>query len=283
MTSESKIAANRRNGRKSRGPRTAAGKSIASRNALRHGFAAATPPSIIPPVEIERFARALCGNDPDPALYQQAAIIAKNAWLLRAIEAQQLAVIERLREPTAIALAEGDNSLQLGKARSKETRQAYDERDALVGKLLQKYKAELPPSVIANFERRMLEKTLPKPKRKRRLRNKPSMTQTDFASFDPLRITDFEFFIPLELHILLCDKEGELDSIELPADSQSPTPTDIGERRESAALEEAVLDLVRLDRYQRRAWSGQKGAIRDFIRIKSFRGHPAAGSSVSQH
>jgi hypothetical protein len=42
MTSESKIAANRRNGRKSRGPRTAAGKSIASRNALRHGFAAAT-------------------------------------------------------------------------------------------------------------------------------------------------------------------------------------------------------------------------------------------------
>jgi hypothetical protein len=162
------------------------------------------------------------------------------------------------------------------------------------GKLLQKYKAELPPSVIANFERRMLEKTPPKPKRKRRSRNKhqggpfdpppPSwMTQTDSASVDPLRITDFEFFIPLELHILLCDKEGELDSIELPADSQSPTPTDIGERRESAALEEAVLDLVRLDRYQRRAWSGQKGAIRDFIRIKSFKGHPAAGSSVSQH
>jgi YD repeat-containing protein len=167
--------------------------------------------------------------------------------------------------------------------RSKETRQAYDERDALVGKLLQKYKAELPLSVIANFERRMLEKTFPKPKRKRRLRNKPSMTQTDFASVDPLRITDFEFFIPLELHILLSDKEGELESIELPADGQSSTSADIGERSESAALEEAVLDLARLDRYQRRAWSRQKAAIRDFRRIKSFRGHPAAGSSVSQH
>jgi hypothetical protein len=39
MTSERQIAANRRNSRKSRGPRTAAGKSIASRNALRHGVA----------------------------------------------------------------------------------------------------------------------------------------------------------------------------------------------------------------------------------------------------
>jgi hypothetical protein len=50
-----------------------------------------------------------------------------------------------------------------------------------------------------------------------------------------------------------CTAEGELDSMELPADGQSPTSTDIGDRIESAAL-----DLVRLDRYQRRAWSGAK-------------------------
>jgi len=40
MTSERQIAANRLNGRKSRGPRTTAGKSTASRNAVRHGLAA---------------------------------------------------------------------------------------------------------------------------------------------------------------------------------------------------------------------------------------------------
>jgi hypothetical protein len=38
MASEKQIAANRRNAQRSTGPRTAAGKSISSRNALRHGL-----------------------------------------------------------------------------------------------------------------------------------------------------------------------------------------------------------------------------------------------------
>jgi hypothetical protein len=38
MTSPAKIRANRRNGRKSRGPRTRAGKAMAARNARRHGL-----------------------------------------------------------------------------------------------------------------------------------------------------------------------------------------------------------------------------------------------------
>ena len=63
MTSQAKILANRRNARKSRGPRTAAGKSIASRNAYRHGLAAITRelPALFP--DIERMAKALCGDD----------------------------------------------------------------------------------------------------------------------------------------------------------------------------------------------------------------------------
>jgi hypothetical protein len=40
----------------------------------------------------------------------------------------------------------------------------------------------------------------------------------------------------------------------------------IEERDEYAALEAAIVDLIRLDRYQRRAWSRQKKAIRELLR-----------------
>jgi len=96
MTSERKIAANRLNAKKSRGPRTAAGKSLASRNALRHGLRAITHRHPTPSSEIERFAKAICGADNDPLLFEQACIIAENDFVLRAIHAQQLAVVERV-------------------------------------------------------------------------------------------------------------------------------------------------------------------------------------------
>ena len=41
----------------------------------------------------------------------------------------------------------------------------------------------------------------------------------------------------------------------------------IDEHDEFATLEEAALDLIRLDRYERRAWSRRKRAIRDFIKL----------------
>jgi hypothetical protein len=40
------------------------------------------------------------------------------------------------------------------------------------------------------------------------------------------------------------------------------------ERDDYEALEAAILDLIRLDRYERRAWSRQKRALREFMRIK---------------
>jgi hypothetical protein len=42
----------------------------------------------------------------------------------------------------------------------------------------------------------------------------------------------------------------------------------IGERDESAAMEEAVSDLLRLNRYERRAWSRQRRAIFAFMNLK---------------
>jgi hypothetical protein len=42
----------------------------------------------------------------------------------------------------------------------------------------------------------------------------------------------------------------------------------IGERDESAAMEEAASDLLRLNRYERRAWSRQRRAILAFMNVK---------------
>ena len=56
MSSRAKIAASRANGRKSRGPRTPAGKSNSSCNAFRHGLAAVTRkhPEIFAEIEAAR-------------------------------------------------------------------------------------------------------------------------------------------------------------------------------------------------------------------------------------
>jgi len=42
----------------------------------------------------------------------------------------------------------------------------------------------------------------------------------------------------------------------------------IDERDEPGAVQEALPDLVRLDRYARRAWSRQKRAIRNYMKIR---------------
>ena len=51
------------------------------------------------------------------------------------------------------------------------------------------------------------------------------------------------------------------------------------ERNERQAVLEALPDLIRLDRYERRAWSRQRRAIRSFMRIKSTRDLGSHGSA----
>jgi hypothetical protein len=78
MTSDKKVSANRMNGNKSRGPKTLSGKLQSSRNAWRHGLAAAAEaePSASPAVK--RMAKAICGEeDTDPDLYDLAVAIAR--------------------------------------------------------------------------------------------------------------------------------------------------------------------------------------------------------------
>jgi len=64
VSSDKQVAANWRNGAKSRGPLTAKGTAVASRNAFRHGLSAPLSRSIGPAAErIAEFAHQLVGGD----------------------------------------------------------------------------------------------------------------------------------------------------------------------------------------------------------------------------
>ena len=95
MTSQKRIAANRSNARRSRGPRSAAGKSKVARNALRHGLYAIKLHELAPTVRIEAIATKLCAGDTNPLLREQALIIAENHVLLARVRAARLDAIER--------------------------------------------------------------------------------------------------------------------------------------------------------------------------------------------
>jgi hypothetical protein len=98
MSSERKVTANRTNGRKSRGPRTAAGKAKASRNAQRHGLAAKCHLNSDASGQIERITNAICSLDADPSLREQARIIVQSAVVLHRVQEQNLATFERMRD-----------------------------------------------------------------------------------------------------------------------------------------------------------------------------------------
>ena len=233
MSSERRTTVNRINGRRSSGPRTKAGKTRASCNALQHGLAVIMHDQSIPSGEIARLANVICGDDSDPALLAQAQVIAQNEMVLRAIREQQIAVIERLREPTEIALTKRDNRLKLAKARSKQTRRAVKEIARRLPSVLEKYRDRLEPQ-----------------------------------DFDP---SPYEL-VPLGLKVLL----EEPDSLE-----EEQRALDLAweqieqqQRDEHEAMQEAIPDLIRLERYARRAWSRQQRAVREFLNIKFTRNLP---------
>jgi len=244
MTSDRQLLANRQNSRRSSGPRSAAGKSRASRNGLRHGLAAITCRPPVPTGTIERLARAICGDDNDQRLFEAAAAIAENCLVRRAVKEQQVAVIERLRDKTATALAKGDNSFNLGKARFLEMWLANREIEASVPKLIEKYNVELPPRKY----------------------------QDSIASgwvWPAYRDPDSDDIVPLELKVLLEDP-GTVEVQQRASDAAARVLKQ-EERDEYEALAEAIPDLKRLDRYERCVWSAQKRAIREFMNIKLMR------------
>jgi hypothetical protein len=230
-----------KNARLRSGPRTEAGKIRSSHNALRHGLAATRRRA--PTEAVERLAQAICGEEHDAALLGAARAVAENAFVLSAIRQQKIIVIERLKEATAIALRKGDNSFMLGKARFMQAWLAYREIQARIPQVVKKYASAMLPPRDYNSE------------------------SCPWACDD---------IVPIRIKALLAEEE--------PSDEAGARALELArneirrqQRNEYEALEEAAPDLIRLDRYERRAWSGQQRAIREFLNIKFTRTILAAG------
>jgi hypothetical protein len=94
-SSDRKQAANKQNASRSTGPRTSTGKRRASRNALRHGLAAAVKePKFL--LEIERLAEALLGDGTSPIARECARDIAAAHVDLVRVRMARVKVLDRL-------------------------------------------------------------------------------------------------------------------------------------------------------------------------------------------
>jgi len=245
MTSERKITANRRNSRRSCGPRSAAGKEKVSRNALRHGLAAVVHRQPVPSAEMEELVDAICAGEQDPLVREQAVTIAETEFALRAVQAQKSALVERLRDRDAIALARGDNRLLRAKVRHLKSELTIGHLNAQCAGVLERYQDRLLPVV------------------------------KDGETIQPNGCLVGEF-VPLQIKLL--DEYAQAEQSMREAHETRSERLDqaaklLKERDERQAVFEALPDLVRLDRYERRAWSRQKRAVRNFMRMKATLGN----------
>ena len=97
MSSTGRVAANRKNAKKSTGPRTRRGKSRASRNALQHGLEKVNFGIAGLSKKVQRLAKKICQDDSDPFRSEQAVIIAESQILIARVRAARVAALERPR------------------------------------------------------------------------------------------------------------------------------------------------------------------------------------------
>jgi hypothetical protein len=109
MASSRKMAGNRGKTRGSTGPRTASGKARSSRNALRHGLAAARLPTSEPvDGDIERLAAAIAGPNPDSCRLHFARIAAEAELDVRRVRSVRLSLLAA-RTPVASAASDAED------------------------------------------------------------------------------------------------------------------------------------------------------------------------------
>ena len=95
MASERQIAANRRNARKSTGPRSGAGRKRASRNAYRHGLTLSIVSIKEYAKQLETLARKISGDTTDEVKLAHARTIAQAELELARVRRAKVALIER--------------------------------------------------------------------------------------------------------------------------------------------------------------------------------------------
>jgi hypothetical protein len=97
VASERQIAANRRNARKSTGPRSSAGKRRASSNAYRHGLNLSVGASAPLAPQLEKLVRKIAGSTDDAITLERAREIAQAELDLARVRRAKVALIERTR------------------------------------------------------------------------------------------------------------------------------------------------------------------------------------------
>jgi hypothetical protein len=231
MTSQKKILANRLNAKRSTGPRTSQGKSRASSNAWRHGWAVGKTIAFAMSADVERMAKAICGDHASPALYEQAVTIAECEMVLLKLRAARVAAIRRHgivgrelerrnRDPCFI------NELTFA-------------MEALVG-------GELRPAIkLLNRQARALRAAVAQCK-VGTTKIDPEGSSQAASLQSSLRLTTGR----------VRQQAGEVDP--------GPQP-----REEADALVYALPELVSLERYERRAMSRRRRAIRMFEAIST--------------
>ena len=95
MASERQIAANRRNARKSTGPRSGAGKKRASRNACRHGLTLSITSTAAFAKQLDKLVRKIAGDSEDAMVLERARAIAQADLELARVRRAKVALIER--------------------------------------------------------------------------------------------------------------------------------------------------------------------------------------------
>jgi hypothetical protein len=113
MTSEAKIAANRRNAQRSTGPRTALGKAHVRRNALQHGLAAVVVADPAVAVEVDRIAATLFSPKVSSLEREQALVIGEAQVTLKRVRKARTNIMERMLSTPALDAHAGASFGQL--------------------------------------------------------------------------------------------------------------------------------------------------------------------------
>ena len=96
MTSERRLAANRKNAKRSTGPRTARGKLRVRSNAVQHGLATTALRHPALAIEVQRIAKAICAGSKSQLQFDRALSIAESELMLTKVRSTRFGALRLL-------------------------------------------------------------------------------------------------------------------------------------------------------------------------------------------